>query len=543
VRGLSGIAVLALASAALLVPSGAAGRVGELPSTGTAIAIAAGSSHSCLVTSARGVKCWGQNTFGQLGNGTTTDSLTPVDVSGLTSGVVSISVGGYHSCATTATGALKCWGRNDHGQLGDGTTTDRSAPVTVAGLSTGVVAVSAGYLHTCARTTADGVKCWGENVYGQLGDGSNMERDAPVDVSGLTSGVTAIATGQYHSCAVTSAGGAKCWGNNDSGQLGDGTRSNTRNLPVDVVGLSGAARLAAGFSHTCALTSTGGAKCWGDNSAGQVGDGTTEARLTPVGVSGLASGVAAIALGGSHSCAVTNAGAAKCWGRNVNGELGDGSTTDRHTDVDVSGLAAGVTAVAGGEHHTCAVLASGVAQCWGLNDRGQLGDGTVAERHEPVDVVGFEGPRTLTVSTAGTGAGTVVSTPAGIDCRSTCTHTFAFGTSIALTATADPGSQFTGWSGDCGGTGPCSFTMSANHSAVATFKQTAKCVVPRVVGRGLAVAKRRIVRAHCRVGRVVYVFSTHRQFRRVVRQSPRPGRRYAPGRKVNLRVGKGPHRR
>jgi alpha-tubulin suppressor-like RCC1 family protein len=540
VRAFSAIAVLAL----LLVPSGAAGRLGELPSTGVAIAIATGSTHSCLLTSARGVKCWGHNNWGQLGNGTTTDSLSPVDVSGLTSAVISISVGGYHSCALLAAGGLKCWGYNGAGQLGDGTTTDRLTPVSVSGLATGVTNVAAGFFHTCARTTADGVKCWGQNAYGQLGDGTNMERDVPVDVSGLTSGVTAIAAGQYHSCAVTSAGGAKCWGNNGSGQVGDGTRFNTRSVPVDVVGLSGTARLAAGFSHTCALTSTGGVKCWGDNSAGQVGDGTADVRLTPVGVSGLASGVAAIALGGSHSCAVTNAGGAKCWGSNVNGELGDGSTTDRHTPVDVSGLAAGVNVVAGAEHHSCAVQASGVAQCWGLNNWGQLGDGSVAERHTPVDVVGFEGPRTLAVSIAGTGSGTVVSTPAGIDCRSTCTHTFAFGASITLTATADPGSRFAGWSGDCAGTEPCSFAMSANRSAVATFIQTAKCVVPRVVGRGLSVAKRRIVRAHCRVGRVFYVFSTHRQFRRVVSQSPKPGRRYAPGRKVNLRVGKGPrHRR
>jgi len=537
------IAVLALA-AALLLPSGASGRAG--PTADTAVAIAGGSSHSCLLTSSRGVKCWGQNAFGQLGNGTTADSLTPVNVSGLTSGVTAISVGGHHSCALTGTGGVECWGRNDHGQLGDGTTTDRPTPVPVSGLTNSVVAVAAGYFHTCALTLADGVKCWGENVYGQLGDGTNDERDAPVDVSGLTSGVHRIAAGQYHTCAVTNAGGVRCWGNNNSGQLGDGSQFNTRNTPVDVVGLSnGIARVAAGFSHTCALTTGSGVKCWGDNGAGELGDGTTETRLTPVDVSGLISGVAAIGLGGSHSCALTNAGAATCWGWNVDGELGDGTTTDRHTAVPVSGLTGGVVVAAAGEHHTCAVFSSGVAECWGLNSSGQLGDGTVAERHTPVDVLGFEGPKTLTVRVVG--GGSVVSSPAGIDCRQTCTRTFPFGTSVTVTATADPGYSFAGWSGDCAGTSPCTLGMSANRLVTATFARpppppATRCVVPRVVGLRLRAAKTKIRRAHCAVGRITRVRSSARKRNRVLRQSPRPGRRYAAGHKVALVVGKGPRR-
>ncbi|MGA9350442.1 MAG: hypothetical protein WBW48_16795, partial [Anaerolineae bacterium] len=189
-------------------------------------------------------------------------------------------------------------------------------------------AIAAGYRHTCALT-AGGVKCWGYNGYGQLGDGTWTWRNTPVDVSGLTSGVTTIAAGSYHTCALTAGGGAKCWGHNNNGQLGDGTTTN-RNTPVDVSGLtSGVDAIAAGSYHTCALTA-GGVKCWGLNDYGQLGDGTTTNRNTPVDVSGLTSGVAAIAAGYYHTCALT-AGGVKCWGRNNNGQLGDGTTTDRNT--------------------------------------------------------------------------------------------------------------------------------------------------------------------------------------------------------------------
>jgi alpha-tubulin suppressor-like RCC1 family protein len=192
------------------------------------------------------VKCWGGNFSGQLGDGTTTASSTPVDVIGLGSRVVAVATGDRHTCALTSTGALLCWGSNSVGQLGDGTTTDHLAPVAVSGLTGGVVAVAAGGSHTCALTMSGGVKCWGLSLVGQLGDGTTAERHTPVDVVGLASGVRAIAAGEGHTCAVTLAGGAKCWGDNTSGQLGDGTRSN-RSTPVDVSGLtSGVSAVTAG---------------------------------------------------------------------------------------------------------------------------------------------------------------------------------------------------------------------------------------------------------------------------------------------------------
>ena len=350
------------------------------------VAIAAGNSHTCALTTSGGVKCWGANWSGQLGDGTWASWDTPVDVIGLGSGVRAIAAGGSHTCALTAGGSVKCWGSNGSGQLGDGTTMWRATPVDVSGLGSGVVAIAAGGWHTCALTMGGGVKCWGWNYYGQLGDGTTTDRTTPVDVSGLGSGVVAIAAGNDHTCALTAGGGVKCWGLNGSGQLGDGTTTN-RNMPVDVSGLgSGVSAIAAGDRHTCALTAGGGVKCWGSNLYGQLGDGTTTSRNMPVDVSGFASGVVAIAAGGFHTCALTAGGGVKCWGGNWYGQLGDGTTRSRTTPMDVAELWSGVSATAAGESHTCAIRAAGV-KCWGANLYGQLGDGELGYSTVPVDVI------------------------------------------------------------------------------------------------------------------------------------------------------------
>ena len=338
-----------------------------------AIAIAAGENHTCALTSTGGVLCWGQVCSGEPGLNTGTICAKPVAVSGLSSGVTAIAAGYSDACALSNQGAVSCWGANWYGELGDGTNINRTTPVTVSGLSSGVVAIAAGDFHTCALTSAGGVLCWGHNGYGELGDGTNTDHATPVAVSGLSSGVTAIAAGYGHTCALTNTGGVLCWGINGHGELGDGTTTG-RSMPVAVSGLSsGVTAIAVGYGHTCVLTNTGGAMCWGWNSSGQLGDGTTASRTTPIAVSGLSSGVTAIAAGGDHTCALTSTGGVKCWGWNSCGELGDGTITDRSLPAMVSGLSRGMIGVAAGGYHTCALTSTGGVTCWGKNSYGQLG--------------------------------------------------------------------------------------------------------------------------------------------------------------------------
>ena len=260
--------------------------------------------------------------------------------------------------------------------------------------------IAAGGFHNCALTTAGGLKCWGWSGFGELGAGTTASiNDTPVDVVGLASGVAAVAAGKFHTCAVTTpADGLKCWGRNSDGQVGDGTTTN-RSTPVDVVDLtSGVVAVSAGDFHTCAVTTpTDGLKCWGSNSGiaeqgiagGQLGDGTTTDRTTPLDVSSLTSGVAAVSAGNISTCALTTAGGLKCWGAKFDGLLGDGTTTDRATPVDVVGLDGGVTAVSVGGFHACAVTSEGGLKCWGLGGNGRLGNGTPASHDTPADVLGF----------------------------------------------------------------------------------------------------------------------------------------------------------
>ena len=352
--------------------------------------ISAGNYHTCAVTTSGGAECWGEGGDGELGDGTTANSSLPVDVSGLTGGVAEVSAGGFHSCAVTTSGGAECWGSNNpSGELGDGTTTDRDTPVDVSGLTSGVAEVSAGGNSSCALTTGGGVKCWGDNSFGQLGDGSTTGRDTPVDVSGLTSGVAAVSAGDGFTCALTTGGGVKCWGDNYFGQLGDGNTTES-DTPVDVSGLtSGVAEMSAGAGSVCALTTAGGAECWGDNANGELGDGNTIESDTPVDVSGLTSGVAEVSAGGYQSCAVAAGGGTKCWGENNDGDLGDGSTMDSHIPVDVVGLTSGVAEVSAGYRHTCAVATSGGADCWGYDEYGELGCNTITYDIDKPVGVGF----------------------------------------------------------------------------------------------------------------------------------------------------------
>ncbi|MCL4857777.1 MAG: carboxypeptidase regulatory-like domain-containing protein [Caldilineaceae bacterium] len=312
-----------------------------------------------------------------MGNVSLFNRSIPVAVLDLAGYAIAVAAGGGHTCALLITGGVQCWGKNTSGQVGDGTNASQWTPVDVVGLSSGVSVIVAGDDHSCASLISGEVRCWGNNARGQLGDGSTTARTAPVAVTGLT-GVSALAAGGGHTCARLSTGGVKCWGYNHRGQLGDNSLVN-RTMPVDVSGLSsGVATVTAGTNHSCALLIDGAARCWGANRRGQLGNGGTNDSRIPVNVLSLTN-LAELDAGGFHTCASTSGGTAFCWGENNNGQIGDGSTAIRTSPVMVSNLASGVAILSGGANHTCAVT-NVVGVCWGANGVGQLGDTTTSMR-------------------------------------------------------------------------------------------------------------------------------------------------------------------
>lgn len=396
--------------------------------------------HGCAVTSANVLKCWGYNVYGQLGDGTTTDRPSPVVIDSGTS-YAKVAVGAYHSCGITLGGDLKCWGYNAFGQLGDGTTTNRSTPVQIdTGIQFQMVSSqyqNGGNSHTCGLTTTGAVKCWGYNNHGQVGDGTWTNRNTPVVIDSGTT-YSSIGVGAFSSCGVTSGGVLKCWGYNSYGGLGDGTLID-RTLPTPVMDVGTSySQVDANQWHTCAVTTLGDLKCmgigdtegvtgnltlpfsystpqaldivksytqisinkigsgcavgsnkmlmcWGDNGDWQLGDGTQTRRMLPV-VGGAGGLYSQVAMGDQHACAIAHpSGALKCWGLNTNGRLGDGTTTTRSQPVTVDSGTMYVK-IAAGVAHTCGITNAGVLKCWGLNTNGRLGVGDTAQRTTPTVV-------------------------------------------------------------------------------------------------------------------------------------------------------------
>ncbi len=364
----------------------------DLPAGTMITALAGGGLHSLALTSAGTVLAWGANGSGQLGDGTTTSSSTPVAVDvpvGTT--IIGIAAGNSHSLALTSAGTVLAWGFNDFGQLGDGTTISSSTPVAVdVPVGTTIIGIAAGNSHSLALTSAGTVLAWGFNDFGQLGDGTTISSSTPVAVDvpvGTT--ITALAGGGFHSLALTSAGAVLAWGANGSGQLGDGTTiSSSTPVAVDLPVGTTITALAGGRFHSLAVTSVGTGLAWGLNDLGQLGDGTTISSSTPVAVD-LPAGttISAVAAGNRHSLGLTSAGAVLAWGLNALGQLGDGTTTNSSTPVAVD-LPAGttITAVAAGAAHSLALTSAGTVLAWGANGSGQLGDGTTVNSSSPVAV-------------------------------------------------------------------------------------------------------------------------------------------------------------
>ncbi|MGW2871017.1 RCC1 domain-containing protein [Kitasatospora sp. NPDC001225] len=339
------------------------------------------------------LKSWGNNRSGQLGDGTWADlRTTATTVLGLTSAeVVKIAAGGAgaslgYGLALLTDRTVQSWGVNGSGQLGDGTVFSHNAPGQVVDVSD-ATDIAAGGAHSLALLADGTVVAWGQNTHGQLGNGTNSDSGVPVRVEGLHK-VVAIAAGLHHSLALREDGTVWAWGYNGNGQLGDGT-SSSRGLPAPVSGLTGVSRIAAGAGHNLVLVGKPGAgasvKAWGYNATGQLGDNTTINRFTPVATRPTWSGgVSQIAAGCNHSMAVVDDDSRlKAWGQNTAGQLGDGTTVFRVLPVTVPGLT-DVRLVAAGREHTVALSGTSTVHSWGSNGSGQLGDGTTTDSCTPV---------------------------------------------------------------------------------------------------------------------------------------------------------------
>ena len=540
-------------------PTISVGETARFTATGidTARAIEAGSFHECAVLEDATLRCWGENDYGQLGNGVIssppeTPTPTPVAVVGVT-GVVAVSGGGFHTCALLADGRVQCWGRNTGdpdarggGQLGDPAFNGFASamPVEVTGITT-AIAVAAGGFHTCALLANGTVQCWGQNDQGQLGNGTvdpptplAPRNPTPVTVNRIADAI-AISAGGWHTCALLRNGTVRCWGDNQFGALGDGSPTPTNPYvrrptptPVDVVGINTAVVLEAGIFHTCVLLQDGSEQCWGWNDFFQLGNNppAVNASSRPVTVNGVTN-PASLAPGAEHSCVVLQDGTVQCWGDNSFGQHGNGSPRGiaNPPTPPVTGITTATAATSGAEH-TCALLRGGRVQCWGRGLFGRLGDGQNRNRPDgdaftPVTVVGFgvtwassdptvatidavtgvataraPGTTTITATSGGRtgsatlrvmgagptrftlvvvregnsadrGAVTSSETPqARIVCGTTCQADYDSGTPVTLTARADTGFAFEGWrGGGCTGTGPCTVTLTATTTVIATF--------------------------------------------------------------------------
>jgi len=367
------------------------------------VSVTAGGAHTCALTASGAAWCWGRGESGQLGVPPPSSTCPfeggplpcigiPVEVGGGHT-FVQLAGGGAHTCGLKSDGSAFCWGNNAYGQVGDNSTAARNSPVPI-GPSLRFASLDAGASHTCGLTSDGLAYCWGRNDRGQLGDGTTSMRLVPTPVTGNLT-FRAIAGGGFdigHTCAITVSGIAYCWGANDQGQLGLGTSdggATPHPIPAPVSGGLEFTSLTTGLGqHTCALTVAGAAYCWGENAFGALGNGSDDSRAAPVAVSGGLTFLQ-LAAGGyiGHTCGLSGGGTAYCWGENSVGQVGDGSTLDRLGPSPVSGGFT-FTSIDAGFRHTCGLASTGVLYCWGSNGARQLGINSNEFKVSPTRVVG-----------------------------------------------------------------------------------------------------------------------------------------------------------